>query len=405
MTAESGASARVVVIEQLQAFTRFAARQPAAAVVAVLVAASLLKSGFVVWNWFELSPQLLTNWGHPDNSFQSNVLFNAFGTAWSSIGLDTTSMLWLFSQVAITIAVFAVLAVLVLRRTRAESSYLALAVILSSGIAAVLWREMGRYDSFFILGIAIVVLARRPWISWVGAIIAALTSPEQALIAGGIALLVALAPVFSEWRAMALRLLVASIGVVILVQVWFSLAGDAYKTRIGILLPFISGEKIEGATAYDPSQGFIRFTIEKAMVTAQAGPSLIWSYLGVATLLLVLCLILQRSWLMAAYLLVIIILVPLVVSTMFGEDRTRDLVMIAAPAIIMIAVLGSRIFGQLAAGLPGGSAVWLTWATVIVTMIPLTYFYLHAEEPFHWAKELLISINNGVVFPQDGSPR
>jgi len=405
VTAESGNSARVVVIEQLQVFTRFIARQPVAAIVAVLVAVSLVKSGFVVWNWFELSPQLLTNWGHPDNSFQSNVLFNAFGTLWSSVGLDTTSMLWLVTQVVITIGVFAALAVLVLRRTKAESSYLALAVILSSGISAVLWREMGRYDALFILGIALAMLASKPWLSWVGAVIAALTSPEQALIAGGLALLIVVAPVFREWSAIAVRLLVASASVVILIQIWFSLAGDAYKTRIGILLPFISGEKIEGATAYDPSQGFIRFTFEKAMVTAQAGPSLVWSYLGVATVLLVLCLILQRSWLMAAYLLAIVILVPLVVSTMFGEDRTRDLVMIAAPGIIMIAILGSRVFGQLAAGLPGGSAVWLTWAAVIVTMIPLTYFYLHAEEPFHWAKELLISINNGVEFAQDGSPR
>ncbi len=379
--------------------------RPAAVVIAVLIAASLLKCGFVVWNWFELSPQLLTGWDTPDNSFQANVLFNAFGTAWSGVGLDPTGMAWLVIQVVISVAVLATVSVLVWRRTRQESQYLAVAVVLASGIAAVLWREMGRYDAFYILGIAIAVLASRSWLSWVGAAVAALTSPEQALIAGGLLLLVALTPTFREWRTIALRLLVASIAMLVLVQVWFTVAGDPYKTRIGILLPFISGEKIEGATAYDPSQGFIRFTIEKAMVTLQAGPSLVWSYLGVTAILLLICLLLVRSWWVALYIAAVVIVVPLVVSTVFGEDRTRDLVMICAPVILVIAVVGSGVIARLVQDLPGGATVWLTWIAVIVTMIPLTYFYLYAEEPFHWAKELLIAVNNGVPLEQDGSPR
>lgn len=396
---------RQSVPARLTAFSDYVGRRRVAVVVAALLAVSLLKCGFVVWNWFELSPQLLTNWGAPDNSFQANVLFNAFGTAWASIGLDTTSMVWLISQVVVTVASLALISLLVLRRTKSESSYLALAAVLSSGVAAVMWREIGRYDAFFLVGIAIAVLGVRTWVSWLGAAIAALTSPEQSLIAGAILLLVALTPAFAEWRRIAVRILVAAIAVLVVVQVWFAVAGDPYKTRIGILLPFLTGKKIEAATAYDPNQGFVKFTIEKAMVTASAGPSLVWSYLGVTALLLVLCLLLQRSWLTAAYLLVVVVAVPLVVSTVFGEDRTRDLVLICAPTIMVVAILGSRTFGELVRTLPGGPAVWLTWAAVVVTLIPLTYFYLTAEEPFHWAKELLIAVNNGVPFPQDGSPR
>lgn len=390
---------------RLGGFADWVATRRAALVVGVLLLVSVLKSGFVVWNWFELSPQLLTNWESPDNSFQANALFNAFGTAWAALGFDTTSMVWLLLQVAITIAALALVSVLVLRRTRHESQYLALAAILSSGIAAVMWREIGRYDAFFIVGVAIAVLGMRAWVSWLGAAIAALTSPEQLLVAAVIFLLLALVPAFAEWRAVAVRLLASAFVVLVIVQIWFTVAGDPYKTRIGILLPFISGEKIEGATAYDPSQGFVRFTIEKAMVTLQAGPSLVWSYLGATALLLVLCLLLVRSWWVALHVVVLMVAAPLVVSTLFGEDRTRDLVMICAPAIIAIAVLGSRTVGQLVQDLPGGSARWLTWAAVIVTLIPLGYYYLDAEESFHWLKELLISINNGVPFPQDGSLR
>lgn len=405
MSIVAGEESVITLRRRLVTLGNVVATWPTALVVGVLLLVSLLKSGFVVWNWFELSPKLLTNWGSPDNSFQANVLFNAFGTAWSALGFDTTSMVWLLLQVAVTIAALVLVSVLVLRRTRDESQYLALAAILSSGIAAVMWREIGRYDAFFVVGVVIAVLGLRTWVSWLGAAIAALTSPEQLLVAAVIIMLVALVPAFAEWRAVAVRLLVSAVAVVVAVQVWFTVAGDAYKTRIGILLPFISGEKIEGATAYDPSQGFVRFTIEKAMVTLQAGPSLVWSYLGVTALLLVLCLLLVRNWWLALYLAVVLIPLPLVVSTMFGEDRTRDLVMICAPAIIAIAILGSRQVGVLVRDLPGGATAWLTWAAVLVALVPLAYYYLDAEESFYWLKELLISINNGVPFPQDGSLR
>lgn len=405
VAAEQSESLSDRLARRLVGFGDFVVARPVGVVVAVLVTVSLLKSGFVVWNWFELSPALLTNWGAPDNSFQSNVLFNAFGTMWAGVGLDTTSMFWLVTQVGISVAILAVVSILVLRRTRAESSYLALAAILSSGIAAVMWREIGRYDAFFLLGVAIATLGLRTWVSWLGAAIAALTSPEQLLVSGGLLLLLALTPLFREWRGVALRLVAAAVVVLAVVQVWFTVAGDAYKTRIGILLPFISGEPIEGATAYDTGQGFVKFTIEKATVALSAGPGLVWSYLGAVALLLVLCLLLQRTVLQAAYVLVVLAVLPIVISTLVGEDRTRDLVMICAPAIFVVALVGSGALARGLAVLPGRSEVWLTWAAVVVTLIPLTYFYLDAEEPWHWVKELLIAVNNGVPLEQDGSPR
>jgi hypothetical protein len=393
------------VARRMISFADFVARRPTWLVVATLMAVSLLKSGFVVWNWFELSPQLLTNWDSPNNSFQSNVLFNAFGTAWKGVGLDTTSMFWLLTQVMISIAVIVLLSVLVLRRTRVDSRYLALAVVLSSGIAAVAWREIGRYDAFFIAGVAIAVLAERRWVSWLGAFIAALTSPEQLLISGALLLLLAFAPTFRGWRAIAIRLITVSAIVIVVVQVWFTLGGHPAKTRIGILVPFISGHPIEGATAYDTGQGFIAFTLEKAMVAMSAGPALVWSYLGATALLLVIALVSQRSWQIAAYLLLVVIVLPLVITTLVGEDRTRDLALVCAPMIIVIIVYGSRMAGELSKSLPGGADVWLAWGAVVVTLIPLTYFYLQAEESFHWAKELLIAVNNGVMLPQNGSAR
>ena len=402
---EVRASAQQLLTGRLIAFAGQVSQRSALTVGGVLIFISLLKCGFVVWNWFELSPQLLTNWGAPNTAFQANVLFNAFGTAWMSAGLDTTSMVWLITQVAVTICALILIATLVLKRTKADSSYLALAAVLSSGIAAVAWREIGRYDAFYLVGIAVALLALRTWVSWLGAAIAALTSPEQTLIAGGLLLLIALTPNFREWVQGATRLLVTAISAILLVQIWFTIAGHADRTRIGILVPFISGQPIGAVTAYDPKQGFLSFTLEKAMVAFSAGPSLVWSYLGATALLLLVALLAQRSWRMAAYLLVVVTILPICLATVFGEDRTRDLALICAPMILAIAVYGSRTIGELAVRLPGGAQVWLIWAAVIVTLIPLTYFYLYAEEPFHWAKELLIALNNGVPLEQDGSPR
>jgi len=141
------------------------------------------------------------------------------------------------------------------------------------------------------------------------------------------------------------------------------------------------------------------------MVAMSAGPALVWSYLGAAALLLVLALVSQRSWQMAAYVLAVAVLLPLIVTTLVGEDRTRDLALVCAPMILAIIVCGSRIAGNLSKSLPGGAEAWLAWGAVFVTLIPLTYFYLQAEESFHWAKELLIALNNGVMLPQNGSAR
>jgi hypothetical protein len=269
----------------------------------------------------------------------------------------------------------------------------------------VLWREIGRYDAFFLAGVFIAVLAGRTWLVWLGVVIAATSSPEQLLVASIFLVLLSALPIFRDWRGIGLRLLAGSIAVLIAVQIWFTVQGDPLKTRIGILFPFASGEPIEAATGYDTKQGFIKFTLEKAMVTLSAGPALVWSYLGVATLLLVLVIVVQRSWLKSIYLLAVVIVIPIITSFVVGEDRTRDLALICAPMIIVLIVVGTGMVGELVEGLPGNPRTWLIWLSVLVTLIPLTYFYMYAEEPFRYLKELIIAVNNGVPLDQDGSAR
>lgn len=386
-------------------FADFVTARPGWLVVAALILASFLRSGIVVWNWFELSPGLLTNWDKPGNAFQSNLLFNALGTAWQGAGLDPTSLVWLLVQVGLSLLVFALVAVLLIRRFGLHDAYLPLAVFLASGLGAVLWREIGRYDALFIAGVCLAVLARRTWIAWVGVAIAALSSPEQLLVAAVLLVLLAVLPDFRDWLTVGLRLLAGAVAVLVAVQVWFTLEGNPFQTRIGVLFPFISGETISAATAYDPKQGFVKFTIEKAMVTLSAGPSLVWSFLGVATLFVLLFAVVQRGWIRALYLLLVVVAAPILVSTVVGEDRTRDLVLVVAPLLLVVIVVGSEVTRALVERLPGGSRTWLVWLAALATVIPLTYFYLYAEEPFRFVKELVIALNNGVPLEMDGGAR
>lgn len=378
---------------------------PTALIVSLLVLASLLRSGFTVWNWYELSPSLLTDWASPINAFQSNVLLNAIATGWSGVGLDPTSFVWQLTQVAMTVGVFAVISWLILRHTKEESGYLPIAVILSSGLSAVLWREIGRYDALYVLGVMLALLATRSAWAWVGVAIAALSSPEQALVAAILLILLASLPTFRAWLPAGLRLLAGAIGVLIAVQAWFALAGEPFRTRIGIFAQHLAGERIEAATAYDPDQGFIKFTIEKAMVSLSAGPGLVWSILGLTVLLALLIMLTDGGWWRSIYLILIVMVLPVIVSFVFGEDRTRDSALVSIGIITAIAITGSSLLSKLLTRLPGDRRVWLTWLTIIAAIVPMTYFYLEAEEPWRWTKELLISLNNGVPFVGDGSMR
>ena len=393
------------IVQTYGAFGRWVQNRAPAVVAGLLITMSLARDGIVVWNWFELSPFLLTDWGGPASAFQSNVLLNGMATAWEALGLDATSFWWQLSQVVLTVMVFAALAFLILRRTEVSRSYLPLAVVLSSGIATVLWREIGRYDTLFILGIAVALLAGRQWIAWIGVAVGSLSSPEQALTAAFLLLLLSVLPIFRDWRVAATRLVIRSVLALMAIQLWFVLLGNPSKTRIGVLLDHLLGREIEAASAYDTSQSFVQFTIEKAMISFSAGIGLVWSYLGAAVFLVLLAALIQRSWIKTIYMVAVIVVLPISIGFTFGEDRTRDIALICAPLILAISMTGSRYFSAMVEMLPGDARTWLAWSALLVSLIPFTYYYLDAEEAWRWTKEVIISINNGVPMVNDGSLR
>jgi hypothetical protein len=392
-------------VSRAQKYSAFISRQPAALIISALVVISFLRTGFVLWNWFFLSPNLLTQWGNPDNPFQSNLIFNAFGTGWLHVFGSPEGPLWLLAQVGLAILGISLIAVLVHRRTKDKSGYLATALVLSSGIAAVLWREIGRYDVIFLVAIAFALLARARWIVWLSLAVAAVSAPEQAMLAGIALLALTFAPTFRAWRNRALGLTGLAIAATVAVQIWFTAAGDPYATRLGLMFRLVSGSDISAPSRFDAKQGAAAAIFQKFYEGLANGPSLIWSYLGASVLLLLATLLIQQSIRAAIWVLLVVICFPLFTTLIFGEDPTRDLVIVGAPMILLICVVGSSLAADGFRRLPGLPSTWLVWAATLVSLVPMLYFFVYPEAAFDFGVHLLISWNNGTAIDWSGNVR
>ncbi len=396
---------RVRFIRRSIAFSDAVSRTPSAVILGALVFLSLLRSGFVIWNWFELSPRLLTQWGEPDNPFQSNVVFNALGSAWRAFAGEPDGPAWLIVQCLLAIVGITIVVAIVHRKTWPTSRYLATAMVLSSGIAAVFWREIGRYDFIFLIAITIAFLSQRRWLIWTSLAIAALSAPEQAILSGICVALLTLVPPFIRWRRRAWALLGLSVAAALLVQLWFTLLGNPYATRLGLSLEFLAGEAIQAPSRFDTSQGAPAAILQKFYEGLANGLPLIWSYLGASVLALIVILLLVKRGLHVWVIVTALLLFPLFTTLFFGEDPTRDLVIVGAPMILLVIVVASRTLGTWFAELPGQPRVWLDWAALVVTLLPMLYMFMYPEAPYDFLVHMLISWNNGTPIDWSGSAR
>ncbi len=380
-------------------------RLPIALVAIILVLVSILRSGVAIWNWFSLSPRLLTDWSEPTNPFQSNVLFNALGTLWQSFGGAPNDGYWLGLQFLVFAAAFSLLTLLVLQQTFSSTRYLTLALVLSTGLAAVLSREIGRYDQFFIVGIALAVLAKRPWLYISGAVIAALTAPEQLLAGSILFALLTLISTFGKWRARAVWLLAASLVSTLGVQIWFSVAGNGSATRLGILGSFLAGDDVTPPSRYDWAQGPARLFIERFYDNLSGGYLLIWSYLGVATFALILVVLSQKRPSQIVGTVILLLVAPLVCTTIAGDDPSRDTVLVAAPMLLVLCVVGASLTTGLLQRHVKDIPRSLDLLAVAVSLLPLVYVFQRFEFPFNFLKLIVISLNNGTDVDWTGTFR
>lgn len=394
-----------LVLARIQALDLRIWQTPTWALLAILIALSFLRTGFVIWNWFYLSPHLLDSWSNPGNAFQSNVLFNALGTAWLHLVGSPDSLLWLTIQVLATVLGIFAICLLLLKRTRADLGFLPVALLLTSGVISVLWREIGRYDLIFILLICVALLVDRPWLRVSALALAAISAPEQAMLASIGVLGLSLLPMFSGYRRIGIQFLAWSTVAIVAVQLWFAVLGEPFKTRLGLSFSFLSGEKIEAPSRFDATQGFLATTLQKFYEGLAAGPALLWSYCGAILFVIVLVLVAQRRVWQGFVLIFFVIAFPLFTTLLFGEDPTRDLAIVGAPMLIMILVVSAPTLSDGLRRLPGKFSTWITALCLATCLLPMTYFFIYSESAFNFAVHLLISWNNGTPIDWSGNHR
>jgi hypothetical protein len=390
---------------RLQSTSLWLSTRPVYLWISLLVIASFLRSGFVIWNWFELSPMLITEWSSPGNAFQSNVLFNALGTLWFEAVGEPSGPLWLAFQILLTICGLVAIVVLVYRNTSSQIGYLGAAIVLSTGISAVLWREIGRYDVFFLVAVTIAILSGKRWLWLASFVIAAVSAPEQAILAALTLLALTFTPLFRTWRVKAQWFLGIAIAAALAVQVWFTTMGDPFTTRIGVSFQFLRGEELRVPSRFDTTQAPVQLVIEKFYQGFANGPGLLWSYLGAICLLLILILMNLPRRRNMLWLLIAVIVFPLFTTVFFGEDPTRDLTIVTAPALIALIVVGSSVVSSLLMKVPEWSTAWKVWGSIAVTILPTLYFFVQPEAPFDFAIHMLTSWNNGTPIDWSGNTR
>lgn len=380
-------------------------RQPAWLIVLVLVLASVIRSGIALWNWFYLSPRLIDSWGSPENPFQSNILFNALGTLWANAIGQPEGLAWLIFQTVLSAATLCLIGWLVLLRTRDTIGPLGVALILASGVSAVIWREIGRYDFIFFGAIFTALLSRRTWLRVVALTVAALSAPEQALLASLTWLLVGVLPGYRKWLKSGLLFLAMAVTGTIAVQVWFNLLGEGLATRLGLMAQLVQGDLATAPSRFDPGQGFVKLIIQKFYEGLAPGPALLWSYMGAMTFVLVLLVLVQPRLVGAIGLVFAVVLFPLGTTLFFGEDPTRDLVIVGVPALIILLLEAAPLIQRSIARLPGKPMMWLTWTAIMVTLLPTVYYFFTSEVAYNFVTHMLISWNNGTPIDWSGNTR
>jgi hypothetical protein len=254
------------------------------------------------------------------------------------------SIIWWLLGAGIWLLVFAV-PITILARRGVRGRLLAIGLAASPAFAVTV-TMLGHYDLWIIAGSATLVLAKRAWVALLGALVAVLGNPEQALPSALAILLVALA-----WRnrSLALRSLVylglASCAVV-LVAAWASAAGGPSRSGGYLSLLPLSVESFLGVW-----------------------PLAIYAWLGPLWLAVLALILMLPPWRSRALALGGVVVVPALMS-ITTLDGTRVFVAVGTGALVALVALALqgplREWSPPEAALAVGGAALIFMPSVII---------------------------------------
>ena len=318
---------------------RWLVRMPGWVFAILLVAFALLRNGVnFLGTWYSTYPFLVESFPTPVHPFSAS--WASVVPAWVlGVSGDAGWMLFHGLAVAVVLVGLVVVPMRVLPDVRGR---LVALVLVASPLATVLLQEIGRYDVWMIAGGVIIALARRLWVVGVGALLAVTGNPDQALALAVCFLVVSFAPSL-RWLRPRTGVVVAVVGTVwVLMQVWFAAYGKLEVTRVG-LMGRIFGFGGEVSPADEILTG--RFADQGSWALGQfeslfaAFPLLVFSWFGVFWVLALYVVWLMRGanrWVVFLGM----ILLPALISSIFGIDGTREFVPIAWPILLALVYWG-----------------------------------------------------------------
>ncbi len=307
--------------------------------VLLLVVFGVLRNGVnVLGTWYSTYPFLLESFPTPVHPF--SVSWASMVPAWL-LGVDSNTG-WSAFHVAAVALVALGLVLLPMRLLPDIRGRVVALVVAASPMFTVLLHEVGRYDVWIIAGGVILALASRLWVVGLGALLAVLGNPDQALALSVCLLVVAASPSLSWLRPRAYTV-AGVVGLVWLAgQFWFAAYGKLEVTRLG-LMGRILGLGGETSPADEILTG--RFSSSSSWLTGQLEslftslPLLVFSWFGVFWLIAIYLVWVQRGsgrWSAGLGLVVL----PAVIASVFGIDGTREFVPIAWPILLVLAYQG-----------------------------------------------------------------
>lgn len=298
--------------------------------------------------WQPLQYEIAEAFPTPTASYRGGaVLSPALMTV---LGLDDgTERGWYAIHLLATIAAIAAIGRLIWRRFATnEQRWFMIVCVAASSLPAMLLIRVGHYDLWFILGAAIVALARSLVATALGGVVLGLTNAEQAFVA--IAVMLAVAALVD--RAELRRVVFAAIGAVAAwagVQAWYAANDVEQETRAGLL-----GENLN-----DALRGFVN-----------ALPFHVFSWFSAAWIAVV-------SLCRSGMLLAVLVVVPAVMS-IITVDGTRVFVACSAPAFLLVVAHAAENLGtDLRARLT-------RWTLIVMCATPAVTTFVGGRVPLPW---------------------
>ncbi len=229
-----------------------------------------------------------------------------------------TAIEWLLVCAAVLGACLTTVYFLLRKTDRAIAAAAALFFVSISALSTqFIW--LGSYDCFVLFGLSLWALAKGRALWIIGALVAASSNPEQMLVGSLALILVTLAPPLNGFRTKAYALLGSSLAMMFFVTLWMS-RSEIQESRLTLLTENLKTSILQ----------FVRDL-----------PYNVWGWYGVVWLLVLVTLVLSRSWRIRILLLIGMVVVP-ALATIVTLDGVRVFAMVSMPIALVLVVFISR---------------------------------------------------------------